>query len=116
MEHLTFSPGGELSQKKAVEANRDSMAFASLFNFLPTGTCLVWCILDPSRESAEDYLIEVPEEDPYYLDWDQVLQKALGRHSTTTLWNPPVLCPGILMHSISPRKRVGACSTPRWNP
>ena len=50
MEHLTFSPGGELGLlKKAVEANRDSMAFASLFNFLPTGTCLVWCDPDPSR-------------------------------------------------------------------
>ena len=63
-----------------------------------------WCDPGSIQESAEDYLIEVPEEDPYYLDWDQVLQKAWGRHSTTTLWNPPVLCPGILMHSVSPRK------------
>ena len=95
MEHLTFSPGGELGLlKKAVEANRDSMAFASLFNFLPTGTCLVWCDPGSIQESAEDYLIEVPEEDPYYLDWDQVLQKALGTSFVNHSLEPTSPLPG----------------------
>ena len=95
MEHLTFSPGGELGLlKKAVEANRDSMAFASLFNFLPTGTCLVWCDPGSIQESAEDYLIDAPEEDPYYLDWDQVLQKALGSSFDNHSLEPTSPLPG----------------------
>jgi transcription-repair coupling factor (superfamily II helicase) len=71
--HLT--PGGELglikSQLEQTEGNPSGSAlnFFNLLDYLPASTCMLEIEPKALQEAAEHYMMQVPEDDPFFLDW-----------------------------------------------
>ncbi len=84
---VNLSPAGELGLLKrmaagAAEAGGNSPPFGTLLDHLPPGAVLVLSAPDSLRERAASYAGQVPDGDPFFEPWDQVLEKAGQRGDT----------------------------------
>jgi len=73
LQACTLSPGGEMGiLKQSIQEAGSSSSFASLLDYLPDASYLV--LADPASilEASDAYLEKVPEEDPYYRDWEEI--------------------------------------------
>lgn len=66
IEEVLVPPGGELGILKQNESN-----LACLLDFLPAKSIFVICDPDSVTEHAQRYAEQVPDGDPFFIDWDE---------------------------------------------
>ena len=75
IESIELTPGGELGIlkqqiEKIPETEKDKVApFYNLLDYLPKSACLLDMEPVALQEAAENYMLQIPEDDPYFLDW-----------------------------------------------
>ncbi|MDB6125435.1 MAG: transcription-repair coupling factor [Pedosphaera sp.] len=83
---VTLPPGGELGiLKRLVEhqqANQNTLA--TLLDYLPRETIFLLCEPDKLTEHADQYAGQVPENDPFFIDWED-FQSQLAAKGMTSL-------------------------------
>ncbi len=88
---VTIPPAGELGilkrsvakSEEATEASVPAGTFGTLLDYLPRETLLLLCDPERLRERATEYAAQVPENDPFYIDWDLFLEEAGAKGMTT---------------------------------
>jgi transcription-repair coupling factor (superfamily II helicase) len=86
IEHITFTPAGELALlKNALDASDPvaRIALASLVDHLPASTLWLLCEPDLLEEQAQAYAQQVPASDPFLIAWGDLLEEVSTRDMTS---------------------------------
>jgi len=75
---VTLPPAGELGILKRAPAE-----LATLLNYLPAGTVMILCEPGALAEHATTYAGQVPDGDPFFVEWTEFLSLASARGMTT---------------------------------
>jgi transcription-repair coupling factor (superfamily II helicase) len=73
---VTVPPGGELGILKRTEP---VPVLATLLDHLPSDTILILCEPEALATRATEYAHQVPQGDPFYIEWKAVQQEATAR-------------------------------------
>ncbi len=92
IQSITLPPGGELGILKKIirdaeaadSSTHPAPHFATLLDYLPAQTILILCEPDALAEHADQYTAQVPDDDPFFVHWDDFLIDA-EKHGLTTL-------------------------------
>jgi transcription-repair coupling factor (superfamily II helicase) len=76
-----LSPAGELGILKSNIASGQAMA--TLLDYLPQETIFLLCEPDLLAQQAEDYTSLVPENDPFFVEWDEFLSRLKAKQCVT---------------------------------
>jgi transcription-repair coupling factor (superfamily II helicase) len=71
---VTLPPGGELGILKVRSAERGARNegdLATLLDYLPKESIFLLCEPERLKERAEQYAGEIPENDPFFISWDE---------------------------------------------
>ena len=75
IEKIELTPGGELGiikqllEKSLATEGEGEPPFFNLLDYLPKNTCIIDTEPVALQEAAEHYMQQIPEDDPYFLDW-----------------------------------------------
>ncbi len=75
IEQVELTPGGELGiikqsiEKSSDSARHETSSFWNLLDYLPQNACILDTEPVGLQEAAEHYMQQIPEDDPYFLDW-----------------------------------------------
>jgi transcription-repair coupling factor (superfamily II helicase) len=75
---ITLPPGGELGILKQ-RAQKGSARLATPIDYLPRDTIFLVCGPENVREHAGQYEAQVPENDPFFISWDELRGEVLGK-------------------------------------
>ncbi|MDB6039695.1 MAG: transcription-repair coupling factor, partial [Verrucomicrobiales bacterium] len=82
IQSVVIPPAGEIGiLKKLIESNRH--AAATLFDYLPESTICVFSDFTLIEQQAQHYLEQIEELDPFFIGWEQVLEKIQEKRLTT---------------------------------
>src|SRR5262249_28700513 len=76
---VTLAPAGELGLLKRKSGESDATSLGTILNYLPTDTIFLLCEPDRLAERAEEYASQVPKNDPFYISWALVEERALAQ-------------------------------------
>ncbi len=81
---VMIPPAGELGiLKKSTQTDQDSAPqLGTLLDYLPANTLLVLCELERLEEKADEYAGQIPENDPFFIGWDEFLEQAAAKKMT----------------------------------
>ena len=82
IQEILVPPGGELGiLKQSRESRGESrpLKLACLLDFLPANSIFVICDPDSVNEHAQRYAEQVPDGDPFFLDWDEFQNEIQSR-------------------------------------
>lgn len=77
VETVALAPGGEIGILKRGQAR-----LGTLLDYLPDNAIVVLCEPDLLRENAREYARQVPGNDPFFIEWDELLDVAQQRQWT----------------------------------
>ncbi|HWN96612.1 MAG TPA: transcription-repair coupling factor [Methylomirabilota bacterium] len=86
IESVTIPPAGELGILKrqvAKDAPEPPPEMASLLDHLADDSLLVLCNPEALHGSAQDYAVQVPEGDPFFISWNEVRDEIQRRKFAT---------------------------------
>jgi transcription-repair coupling factor (superfamily II helicase) len=81
IEKIELTPGGELGiLKQQIEKNpndeiKEPFPFFNLLDYLTQNACILDTEPVALQEAAEHYMQQIPEDDPYFLDWYGLLKR-----------------------------------------
>jgi transcription-repair coupling factor (superfamily II helicase) len=85
---VTLPPGGELGilKRRRVgegEAAKEHPTLATLLDYLPRETIFILCEPGSLEEQADHYAGQVPENDPFFITWENFQQELLEKGMTS---------------------------------
>jgi transcription-repair coupling factor (superfamily II helicase) len=94
IKEVTVPPGGELGILK-----KQSDHLGTLLDYLPSQTIFLLCESEQVDTRAEEYAVQVPPEDPFFISWNEFKSEAVRKRITllsvdegeTDLIQPPDL-------------------------
>ncbi len=81
VEKIELTPGGELGIiKQQIEKNEKAgtskfIPFSSILDYLPQDACILDTEPLALQEAAEHYMEQIPEDDPYFMDWYGLIKR-----------------------------------------
>ncbi len=87
MDEVTLPPGGELGILKKLlfdaEAKQEvAPTFSTLLDHLPRNAIFLLCEPEKLLEHSDNYALQVPENDPFFLTWDEFRAEMNARDFT----------------------------------
>ena len=84
---VALPPAGELAilkhdLERGSAPQRDHAALATLLDFVPRDAIFILCEPELLAERADEYAQQVPENDSFFVSWEQFLREADGRGAT----------------------------------
>ena len=81
VEKIELTPGGEFGIiKQQIEKNEKAgnsmlISFSNILDYLPRDACILDTEPLALQEAAEHYMEQIPEDDPYFMDWHGLLKR-----------------------------------------
>jgi len=92
VENVTIPPAGELGILKrmlaahakvpSAKSKENGPAFSTLLNYLNDDALIVLCDPDAVNQSVTDYAVQVPDNDPFYVSWEEFQNEIATRKLT----------------------------------